>query len=123
MKNSIPAIEELEGDMTGNKLIESHQFWLKRRIAYNIIVGLTGVMSCIAFLFLGPLILLFGAIVWGITMNAFYSLGYVVESYMITKTRWTNGFSKTGREVLFVLGTMASVFATLFVALPLWFWA
>jgi len=114
-----------DSEHVGSLLQESHQYWLRRRGLFNVLVGLTG-LGC---LFLsqvwltGFFFLLFGVVLWGVVANGLYSFGYVVESYLITNTSRAKGFGKGFREFLFWCGTLAYMGASLLVSLPMLFWA
>lgn len=122
-KDSILIHNDIETELMGLQLIVSHDYWLKKRLVFNILVGLAGLYPMIFFFELNALFNLMGVILWGIVANAFYSIGYVLESYIITKSKGKKGL-KPYRNLLFWLGTISYVLFTLafgmiyFIAIP-----
>jgi hypothetical protein len=108
----------------GTQLLESHNFWHKKRLLFNILVGSSGMLSLfISDLDFFPLsFILFGSLMWGLVANAFYSTGYSLESFVITRSKG----NKTLREVrvaLFCLGTIFYIlFGVVFVGLMTFRW-
>lgn len=101
--------------------------WEKLRLAYNVIVGLVGLVAIAPFLidrfdpgFLygaAPMrALLAGALVYGITANAAYFLGPALECYV----RWLGLRSPWLTRVLFGAGTLCSVLITVMLAFTIW---
>ena len=95
----------------GNKLTESNIFWLKKRLLFNIIVGVSGLISVSKFFNMVTVFDVLGIIIWGIVANALYSFGYVAESVVIDKTNGRNDLKKF-RILLFWIGTSFYVIAT-----------
>jgi hypothetical protein len=94
-------------------------WWEKRRIIYNLLVGAVGIVSFIAYLYLwdccvrgpneldgspGPACV---AVLWGITANVFYTLGWIVESAVRLTTH--RGHPNLGPR-MFALGLYFSIF-------------
>jgi hypothetical protein len=108
----------------GVQLLESYYFWHKKRLLFNILVGSSGVLLLIiSDLDFFPLsFILFGSLIWGLVANAFYSTGYALESFVITRSKG----NKTLREVrvaLFCLGTIFYIlFGVIFVGLMTFRW-
>lgn len=96
-------------------LLESFNYWHRKRIHFNILVGISGFLPTLYFShFHLKLFDLFGCIVWGILANILYSLGYVIESFYITQTDENNNFINY-RNILFGLGTgLYMIVSTLF---------
>lgn len=108
MNNSIFDNSE-EDRNVGLKLLESHRYWSRKRILFNIIVGVAGLISVI--LFLGSdttLFDLFGMIVWGVVANGLYSTGYILDSYIIIDSKGERSLGDK-RVILFWIGTIAYV--------------
>lgn len=102
-----------EDQALGIKLLESHRFWSKKRLLFNIVVGLAGLISVITFLGNSITVFdLFGIIMWGIVANALYSIGYVWDSYIISKSKGERSLSNN-RDSLFWLGTIAYVIVSI----------
>src|SRR6185436_20020096 len=77
-----------EDQIVGLKLLESHRYWSRKRILFNIILGLGGVFSVLLFIGDEPTLFdLFGMMLWGIVANAFYSAGYILDSYIISRSK------------------------------------
>lgn len=45
MNDSILDDQLLNDDMIGIQLLDAHQYWLKKRLLFNILVGLAGLIS------------------------------------------------------------------------------
>ena len=88
----------------GLKLLEAHRFLNKKRLLFNAVVGIAGLLSVLLFFGLKLTILdVIGFIIWSVVANALYSFGYVLDSYLIT----TSGGAKSladGRLIWFWLG-------------------
>ena len=98
-----------EEKVPGQKLLDAHRYWSKKRILFNIIVGSAGIISVLVVLGTSITIFdLFGIVVWGVVANAMFSFGYILESYMISKSNGQRDL-QGNREVLFWLGTIAYV--------------
>lgn len=95
----------------GLKLLEAHRFWNKKRLLFNAVVGIAGVLSVLFFFDLNLNILdVIGIIIWGVVANALYSIGYVLDSYLITTSKGEKSLAG-GRLIWFWLGTIAYVIA------------
>jgi hypothetical protein len=93
------------------------RWWELRRIPYNFIVGLVGLVSIAALEYLGdallprgedavePLMLLFGTAAYGIACNAAYTLGWISEIYLFSHAR---DAGVTFRKRAFLAGTLLS---------------
>ncbi len=95
------------------KLNTSVEWWEKKRLWFNIAVGLTGVISILAiwpYFFFEEIV---GIIIWGIIANIFYSLGILVE---ILDSYYLNGKGKfySFRMFFFITGTLAYCFVTFY---------
>ena len=98
----------------GLKLLESHRYWSRKRILFNIIVGLGGLFSVI--LFVGDdttLFDFFGMIAWGFVANGLYSTGYILDSHMILNSKGKRSLGDN-RVYLFWIGTIAYVIVGFF---------
>ena len=95
------------------KLLESYRYWNKNRLLFNILVGLAGLASTITFsrstLTVGDI---FGIVAWGIVANGLYSLGFIWEATIITRSKGTRNL-KTNRAFLFWVGTVAYVLVSI----------
>ena len=98
-----------EDKVSGQKLLNSHRYWSKKRILFNIIVGSAGIISVLLVLGTGLAIFdLFGIVMWGVVANAMFSIGYIFESYIISKSNGQRDL-QGNRDILFWLGTIAYV--------------
>ena len=98
-----------EEKVSGQKLLDSHRYWSRRRILFNIIVGTAGIISVLLVLGTGLTIFdLFGIVMWGVVANAMFSIGYIVESYIIAKSKGQRDL-QGNRDILFWIGTIAYV--------------
>lgn len=100
-------------------------WWELRRIPFNLVVGLLGIMTCITVLGtvvpdngepLGgePFLMMMGIFCYGIAANICYTGGWIVE--IITKRCWREKAVRLG-ENSFALGFLFSAFLTLLPAL------
>ncbi|NVK04659.1 MAG: hypothetical protein HWD92_07540 [Flavobacteriia bacterium] len=99
-----------------NGLTEALAWWEKKRLLYNVIVGISGLFTLFSLSGdFGVSELLIGALFFGIGANAFYSLGFLLES-------WNHHYLKNSikfesvRLPLFLLGLIFSVGLTLLLA-------
>lgn len=72
-------LEESSEHQTSS-MMEAIKWWEKRRVWFNVAVGLSGLISI---LFLFPMFNLYdilGIIFYGIAANVFYSFGFVLEA-------------------------------------------
>jgi len=96
----------------GLKLLEAYRFWNKKRLPFNIIVGTAGLLSVLFFFGLRFNVFdILGIIVWGLLANALYSVGYVLDSYLISISQGSRSLADS-RVMWFWLGTIAYVIAT-----------
>jgi hypothetical protein len=94
-----------------NKILEAHLFWFTKRLLFNILVGISGVIGLAINwykLFCGIYQLLFivlGSIVWGLVANAFYSLGFELDCLIIHITKGLKSLDNN-RILVFWTGTI-----------------
>jgi len=115
MENYIPETEQLQNENTGIQLLEAHQYWAKKRLLFNIIVGVAGLIATLEFASSISVFDILGILMWGFVANAFYSTGYVIESYVIAQTGGARNLKKF-RNPLFWAGTIAYALVSLFFA-------
>lgn len=99
----------------GEKLVNSNNFWLKKRLLFNFLVGIFGLLTTLKFTNLMNSFDYIGIIIWGIVANVFYSFGYVLESFIIKKSNGKKDLSKN-RIILFWLGTICYIIITVYFA-------
>ncbi len=84
MKNSLPQSDELIRKSAGDSLLKAHDYWSKKRIIFNLIVGAVGLLATILYASIFTIFDLMGILTWGFVANGLYSFGYSLESYIIT---------------------------------------
>lgn len=92
----------------GKDLLLAYQFWHKKRLLFNVLVGISGLISVIPLFPIAPLFTLFGSVVWAIVANCFYSTGYSLDSFIIVSSKGKNNH-KAFREGIFWMGTISYV--------------
>jgi hypothetical protein len=110
------------------------EWWERRRLFFNIIVGCTGVITCVAMLACAvvaeprvgeaiglpdpPIFAIFGVIAFGIAANICYTGGWIVE-LLLSKLRPRANTTQFGVRA-FRFGLKFSIFITLCPALLSW---
>jgi hypothetical protein len=105
-------------------------WWEKRRIFYNLIVGLAGLLTCVLTFCIAfysekkfgepiglpdpPIFAIFGIILYGIAANFCYTGGWCFE--LIARTIWKNQAQHFG-EILFTFGLLFSLILTILPAI------
>lgn len=101
------------GIQQDQRILEMVRWWEIRRIPYNIIVGLSGLLSSFAILSQHPSIkwteiLWYAALPYGLFANVAYLAGWVIEILIFY---YFNGKLNTSiRNTLLILGTIISIF-------------
>jgi hypothetical protein len=97
-----------------NSFEAAFAWWEKRRLRYNLIVGLPGLLFLlIHYRVMGfHLSTIISAVVIGIIANGFYCLGYLTEFFLKYYFHSTIDFADK-RNTVFWLGTVFSIFALL----------
>lgn len=96
-------------------LFSSYTFWHQHRLTFNIIVGIAGFVPTLLFFNSVTLFDVLGIVLWGLVANVFYSVGYSIESFFITKTKGKTTFIKY-RSFLFWLGTVSYALVSIYYA-------
>lgn len=112
--------QDLFSDKEDKSLLSAFAWWEKRRLAYNLIIGATGVicvfiLSLIPFLELTDLI---GIVAYGIIANMFYSSGFLIEVAAKHYFRSKMDFTEK-RKIFFAIGLILSVLIT--IGLSFWY--
>lgn len=115
MNSSLPESDQLLNEALGLKLLDAHKYWAGKRLLFNLLVGSTGLISIIGFGYLDKVFYIFGIVFWGLTANAFYSTGYVLESFVITNSGGRKSLHQY-RTLLFWSGTLSYMLVTFAVA-------
>jgi len=105
--------QDLFNDQEDKSLLSAFAWWEKRRLFYNLAVGITGLMCLLLnpFLFTYPL----GILIYGILANLCYSLGFFIE--LVTKYYFKSKMDFTEkRKMLFILGVISSILLTIGIA-------
>lgn len=70
--------QDIFPDETDKPLLAAFAWWEKRRPAYNLVVGITGL---VVLFFLGEfsLLTLAGVLIYDLVVNVFYSTGFLLE--------------------------------------------
>lgn len=104
-------------DQVKEEIFEAHIFWFKRRLLFNILVGISGFiglsfMITVLMGFFDPFFLVMGAVMWGLVANGLYSIGFAAEAYVIHKSEGKSSL-RYFREALFWTGTSFYMIASL----------
>jgi hypothetical protein len=105
-----------------DKIFEAHLFWHKKRLTFNILVGIAGavglVFSWLEFFPERPtaLFAISGSVLWGVVANGLYSLGFALDSLIIHQSKGIKSLSKS-RSFLFGLGVLLYMLSS--IAYPL----
>lgn len=100
------------------KIVAIVKWWEYKRMVYNISVGISGLLGLLMFwsqvILSEPMFVLTGVFVFGIAANCCYFLGWMIEVLFITffPRLAANGLEHKGRMILFIIGTIFSVFLT-----------
>jgi hypothetical protein len=106
-------------------------WWELRRLPYNLVVGLAGMLGLLLFIWLGkvppalvpePTVEPLPVILFGAGANFFYTAGWVTE--LSARGLWPDRAAKLGPQLLFT-GSLLSVMLALFPALAAfvaWAW-
>ena len=106
MKTAAPEPVHLLFDEQETSLQESHTYWFKKRILFNILVGIAGLVPMATHVFSLSLFDIFGVAMWAFVANAFFSYGYVLESFIVSRSKGKKNMREL-RDLLFWLGTLA----------------
>ncbi|MBK9634618.1 MAG: hypothetical protein IPO64_08920 [Bacteroidetes bacterium] len=106
--------ETFSKENVGKLLYEANVFWQKKRLVYNVLVGIFGIICIVNFEIYSLFILnVFGVFLYGITANAFYSFGAVYDNWLILNSNGNKSLRRN-RDLLFWVGTIFSVLLTIF---------
>lgn len=95
------------------KLMSGFVWWEKKRLLYNILTGLAGLIIVLSFgIYSFGLFDLFGILLWGFVANVFYCIGFVIEPILKYYLKRDIDFSEK-RPVLFWIGTVFSIIVTI----------
>jgi hypothetical protein len=106
MNDLVQNEKSLLDETIGLKLLDSHRFWAKKRLLFNLIVGVAGLIPTLYFILQFYFLDIFGILAWGLVANGLYSIGYVLESIVITKSDGNKSLKKR-RNLLFWIGTIS----------------
>ncbi len=114
MEDSLSKIEEVSKNGLEASLLDAHNYWLRMRLFFNLIVGAAGTLATLLYAETFTTFDLLGILMWGFVANGLYSSGYSLESYVITqhpKVKFRNY-----RFLLFYIGTLLYSFVSFFYA-------
>lgn len=110
--------DNVSEETSDGKIVALVKWWERKRIIYNILVGITGLLGLYLFwrqvILSEPVFVISGVICYGIAANCCYFLGWMIEVLLITffPRLAANGLEKKGRVILFLIGVIFSVFLT-----------
>lgn len=88
-------------------LKEALSWWEKKRIWFNVAVGITGVIVVINNIHLFQYGEIIGLVFYGLLLNLFYSIGFLLEAFNQHYLKGNFHFDQM-RIGLFIVGTLAS---------------
>lgn len=88
------------------------QWWERRRIWYNVAVGLAGIVGVIPSTIFYPIwFVVISAVFYGVLANICYTMGWSIELFLLMKSKDKIHFGRY-RLVIFILGLIGSVILT-----------
>jgi hypothetical protein len=94
-------------------ILEKFQWWEKKRLLFNLAVGITGVIATILHCKHFGAFELFGTVAWGAVANILYSTGFLLE--MIDYYYFKGNIKLEGvRMLLLITGTLCYVIVSYF---------
>ncbi len=103
--------QDLFHEEKDKSLLAAFAWWEKKRVLYNIIVGVAGIIVLLLLPYFSILDLL-GVIIYGVIVNLFYSLGFLIEVAARHYFKSDIDFTEK-RETFFGAGLIFSVLVTL----------
>ena len=104
-------------DIIKDKIFKSFLFWEKKRLLFNILVGITGLLVLFYLykftFFYFTLFEIVGVFIWAFVANAMYSIGFVSESIIIYYSSGRKDYSNI-RLYFFYFGTLLYILFSLF---------
>lgn len=98
-------LELFEEQLLNNQRISTmFKWWERKRLYFNILVGLAGLLTIIFCANTFGVIEIFGCLFWGIVANIFYSFGFTLEIANIYYLKGRIPYAKI-KLGLFVIGT------------------
>jgi hypothetical protein len=114
--NDLIEPEQLLKEDIGTGILNAHSYWSKRRILFNILVGISGIIAVLMYGMLYFTSLdLFWMIAWGIVANGLYSFGCELDMLVIRRSGGSKSI-KSYRGLLFWSGTILYILAGFAVA-------
>ena len=99
----------------GNQLIIAYVFWHKKRIVFNAIILLAGLIAVFLYFKRVRFTDIIGMGLWGVVANGLYCIGYSIESYFIITSKGQRSTRLLG-QLLFWFLTIGYSILTYFVA-------
>jgi hypothetical protein len=114
MTDILPEIDDASKNNPESTLLDAYKYWGKKRLLFNLIVGVTGVVAIFLYARTFSLLEFVDILIWGIVANGLFSFGYAFESYVIVKHPKAN--FKNIRFLLFYIGTFLYCLVTFILA-------
>jgi|SRR5688572_22179276 len=103
--------KDIFNDVEDRSLLAAFGWWEKRRLAYNLVIGACGIIVLILVkLSLDPAVII-DILLYGIIVNLFYTLGFLIEVVSRYYFKSDRDFSKS-RDGLFWTGLVISILIT-----------
>lgn len=99
--------------ITNQSIIQKFKWWEKKRMLFNIAVGISGLITTIMYCKHFEIFELFGVIAWGMVANILYSTGFIfemVDHYYFNERIQIVKF----RMFLFLIGTLSYIIVSYF---------
>jgi hypothetical protein len=112
---NLEILDETESSSVDNSTLKaSIAWWEKRRLWFNLSVGLCGILAILLDTQNFLIIDLAGIILYGLMMNVFYSMGHLLEA--LERHYFKRSSIYKYRLALFLIGTISSSLVTLMLA-------
>ncbi len=107
-------LDTLESKATKDSpIFDALSWWEKKRIWFNVVVGASGFTMIFLFSTSFDFFSLLGILIYGFTLNMFYSIGFLLEAFNEYYLK-TSFVLKDLRLVFFIGGTIVSALLTIF---------
>ena len=115
MNESSP-FEEIHASIDQDTYRDIIVWWEKRRLWFNISVGIAGMIGLFSIRAIHILDILMGVIMYGILANILYTAGWATELLLRVKSNDRYDFGRF-RKLIYYIGIVGSVLLTLFLSL------
>ncbi len=111
---------EVLNEKTGSAVLVLIKWWERKRITYNLLVGISGAAVFLLPIFAEDLRIFIPlgimAAIYAFFANVFYTLGWILEVLLVVYFKKINGIGQY-KYILFLIGTIFSMLLSLFLAL------